>query len=476
MSEKDIISIWDLFNDKRSFLINFTEKDKLRIDAVVELGYIKKEKTLPMYCDIDGCENLIEEIGNDGNNIILRDTLLPEHTRTLPIDEAFTYELTDEFYHKFLYSLINNIANIHKIEYMDGFYLELDDKTVIASIFINNISYIEKNLVILLLKLSSENIPIFMIYNRYIDRREIYDIIKNFPFSHICVPLSISEDNLDIVKNNIRKFIYTYNRIKDLQNHIIESIPDVNSKELVKDIIVNPQYILSIINRLSVNEKDEKNDYNWRDFENLIRVLFAIIYHSRIDIGGINQPGKDIADAYFFVMDQDDPNGKYIKLIGIVDTKFSHHVDFSKETTEKYINYVKKLIGLHLKAKKPLVFVYLDESSRANTEKFVDRLAIELKTIDSYIVLVSLTSISILARYYLSLSLDFIKASNTKDKWYLINNLFDNNFLLKEGFEAKTSVNNSYYDLNESKFLDIIHRYVDERDYMLEKYFDFIVI
>lgn len=418
------------------------------IANLLEKELLEEELRLPSHCLYPTCEQEADAM-LDGDKVIVRCTKYTDHTMTVPKSHYVVYRMKISSCLTVLLSkLLGDISVVSKSDEGDRceVKVEKEDREFTIIFSMESIITSEKLFKILSPHLSKGDYIILIHKSTPTNYTNIESILQKLPLGNIIFNIPLEEIENKKIKKELEEWIDYIGKLSGLETKILDKVDDDNFRELIISVDTNPKYILSAFYRLKMRKvRGSYDTKSWEEMEHLVTLIFHYMYISDIKYGGGKQRGKSVPDNIFFVRDKD---GK-IKLAGIVDCKYSMDADLSKEKTEKYENYFKKVRSLPWNVdKRALIFVVLDIKSEYAVKEFFRRLEKKLEK-GEYILILPLKSLEWIIQSYLSVVLHGKINLNKSDFNDLLIKIFDRDFLEKTG-----KIETNLYQLNPEVVLE----------------------
>ena len=420
------------FNSPRVTKYEFSKAfNKGVVEELKVQGLITEEKEKPLECEICSSELVCIE---ENEKIIMRCTNDDNHYKEASIDKYIIYNINYEKMIEKVFEKKINFVDYSSFRVIDNFYNQSCsfDKNRVSIVFspskriyeadlfnaLSN-SIIGKTPTILIVKSTDENI------------KAIDAILLKLPLGNLLYPFYLEDFKNSKVINGLKEWLNDINNLQELERTILSRMKEMNEKrfELINCIDTNPKYLLAFLTKIKTQKLRGGNEYS--DFENALSITFRSIYSSAIQYGGTEQTGERVPDNVFFVRKDGKPC-----IACIVDSKLSYSADLSREKTEKYEHYMKKVREHNLvTCKKALIFVVLKEKTKYSIEEFFDRLDDRLEK-DEYCVILPIQFLEILIYIYLGCTIRGKINLSQEDLNAILEKLFDNEFL-KANYEIK---------------------------------------
>ena len=374
-----------------------TELDKLsksNIENAVKLGYIYKtyKYNLP---DCEICGNKLEFLEDSTEGKIYVCSRSAEHQKIFTEKELEKYSTMHLQTGVVIESFIEEIFDSKKIKRkkpldnfnVSSYEVKLNDGWVFDTTFLLDKETDMAELGYLALQSSKHRRAWICFYNNTFfsaKKKEFYDLLSSIPLGMYVLSININnwfkknseEKGVKIFNDELETYRKSYTKIKTKEDKLLE---DIKEKNLVYNVDTNPKLILTLAMRF----RFDRSSLNWKDFENLAKVSFSIMYDSDLNVGG--RPFKHESDFVFKYTENSissmaiDSRRPITQFFGIGDTKLlanGKKLKLSDEVTEKYTDYFnsirKKGLAEAEKVVELIIFYNTDLSGKA--KEFVDRL------------------------------------------------------------------------------------------------------
>jgi len=433
MNEYDVIlELFNKFEDfsfyKNDIPEGVSSKD---IANLIEKKMLEEELRPPSHCMSEGCSQPAETMV-DGEKIIIRCSKNINHTAEAPKSDYTIYRMViSSGLLIILKKLLGDISSVSQWD--DGDFckvkLEKGGKPITFIFSMETIISEEKLFGILGPHILKKDFIVLIHKSTRDNYDNIDSILQKLSLGDVIFDLPLENIENEKIKKELEEWINYTGELSKLETKILDKIDDDDLRQLIASVDTNPKYILSALSRLKIRKARGFHDTkSWEEMERLITLIFHYMYTSDIKHGGSKQRGEPVTDNLFLVRDKDG-----IKLAGIVDSKCSMNADLSKEKTEKYENYFKKVRDSPWKVdKKALIFVVLNTKSEYTIKEFFGRLEKKLEK-GEYVVILPLTSLERIIHSYLGVILRGRINLNKSDFNDLLTKIFDKDFLEKVG-------------------------------------------